>query len=47
MCKFKQPVSDSHSKAKKMAAVKETEVLDNFPLFAAAHNPQSKGHITN
>jgi len=38
MCKFKQPVSDSYSKAIKMAAAKHTEVLDNFPFFATAHN---------
>jgi len=47
MCKFKQPVSDSYSKAIKMAAAKETEVLDNLQLFAAAHNlrdiSQTKG----
>jgi hypothetical protein len=38
MCKFKQPVSDNYSKATNMAAAKETEVLDNFPLSATAHN---------
>jgi hypothetical protein len=38
MCIFKQPVSDSYSKATKMEAAKKTEVLDNFPLFETAHN---------
>lgn len=38
MCKFQQPVSDIYSKAKKLAAARKTEVLDNFPLFATAHN---------
>jgi hypothetical protein len=38
MCKFKQPVSDNYSKTTNMAEGKETEVLDNFPLFATAHN---------
>jgi hypothetical protein len=38
MRKFKQPVIDSYSKATKMAAAKETEILDNFPLFATACN---------
>jgi hypothetical protein len=37
MCKFKQSVSDTYSKAMKMAATKDTEVLDNFPLFWTTH----------
>jgi len=38
MCKFKQTVSNNYSKATNMAAAKKTEVLNNFPLFASAHN---------